>query len=105
MLEIEVLVCKSLGAKDCSTTGAIAIEEISPLNHEVLDLPKIRFHSTDQPSLARCVVGYTDDSMELAASVALRPSLSILVLACTVLTEVLRGLGGNICEELHLYPT
>ena len=41
--------------------------------------------------------------MKLAAFVALRPSLGILVLACAVLAEVFGGLGGDVGEELHLH--
>ena len=38
MLQIEILICECLGAVDGSTTGAIAVEEVSTLDHEVFDL-------------------------------------------------------------------
>ena len=38
VLEVEVLVCKSSGAVDSGATGAITVEEVSALNHEIFDL-------------------------------------------------------------------
>ena len=38
MLELEILIWKRFGAIDAGTTGAIAIEKVSPLDHKVLDL-------------------------------------------------------------------
>lgn len=38
VLEVKVLVCKLLDPVDCHGTGAIAVEEVSTLDHEVLDL-------------------------------------------------------------------
>ena len=38
MLQLEILVRKSLGAVDTRAPCAVAVEEISALNHEILDL-------------------------------------------------------------------
>lgn len=38
MLEVEVLICEFLGAVDCSGAGAVAVDEVSSLDHEALDL-------------------------------------------------------------------
>ena len=38
MLEIEILIRKCLGTINRSTTSAIAVEEVSPLDHEIFDL-------------------------------------------------------------------
>lgn len=38
MLQREVLIRKFLGAVDCPGAGAIAIDEVTTLDHKVLDL-------------------------------------------------------------------
>ena len=45
MLQHEVLVRKSFGAVNAGTASAIAIEEVSTLDHELSDLRSIRLHS------------------------------------------------------------
>lgn len=39
VLDLEILVREGFGAVDGRATGAIAVEEISALNHETFDLP------------------------------------------------------------------
>ncbi len=46
----------------------------------------------------------TDDSMELAAFVALRIALGVLSLAGTILAEILCGFGCGVYEEFHFDP-
>jgi len=38
MTQLEVLICKLVGSKDGSRAGTVAIDEISTLDHEILDL-------------------------------------------------------------------
>ena len=38
MLEIEILICKGFGAVDGGAAGAIPVQEIAALDHEVFDL-------------------------------------------------------------------
>ena len=38
VLEEEVLVCEGLGAVDGGAAGAVAVEEVAALDHEVVDL-------------------------------------------------------------------
>lgn len=101
MLQLEVLIRKSFGAVDAGTTGAIAVEEISTLNHELSDLRAIRFHNP-QHSAERNRRFLTYNSVKFAAFVALRPSLGILVLASAVLAKIFCGFGSDVGEELHL---
>ena len=44
MLQLEILVGKSFGAVNAGTASAIAVEEVSTLDHELSDLRPIRFH-------------------------------------------------------------
>ena len=39
MLEVEVLVCKGFCPVDRGAAGAVAVQKIPTLDHEVLDLP------------------------------------------------------------------
>lgn len=48
MLQLEILVRKSFGAVNAGTASAIAIEEVSTLDHEFSDLRSIRFHSPQE---------------------------------------------------------
>ena len=43
----------------------------------------------------------TYHSVELAAFVALGPSLRVFSLTGAVLAEVFGGFGGGVCEEFH----
>jgi len=45
VLEIEVLIRKCFCAVDGGAASAVAIEEISTLNHEVFDLRTLRLHA------------------------------------------------------------
>lgn len=40
MLQVEVFICKLFGAVDGPGAGAIAVDEITSLDHEILDLIK-----------------------------------------------------------------
>lgn len=78
MLQVEVLVGELVGAIDGGRAGAVAIDEVATLTHEVLD-----------------------DPMESAALVALRTTEIVLTLAGAELPEVFGSFGHNVCEELH----
>ena len=80
--QVEVFVGERLCAVDGGTAGAVAVEKISALYHEVLD-----------------------DPMEFGPLVALRSPLSILGVARAELTKVLGGPGGDLCEKLHLHAS
>ena len=95
MLESEVLIGKGLGAINGSTPCTVAIQEVPTLDHEVVDLTKLLDHSSLHLS-------GTYHAMKFAALIALWPTLSVLGLSCTKLTEVLCRLGCDIGEELHL---
>ncbi len=45
MSQLKVLVRKSFGAVNAGAASAVAIEEVSTLDHEFSDLRSIRFHS------------------------------------------------------------
>lgn len=40
MLEVEVLVCEFVGSPDGLGAGAVAVDEVSALEHKVFDLGK-----------------------------------------------------------------
>lgn len=82
MLQLEILIRKSFRAVNAGTAGAIAIEEVSTLDHELSDNP-----------------------VKFAAFVALRSSLRVFVLTCAVLAKIFRGFGCDVGEELHLHST
>lgn len=99
MLQLEILVGKGLGAVDTGATCTVAIKEISPLYHEVFDLiakSANKPNLTDPRGMKR---GFkTDDSMKLAAFIALRIALRVLSLASAVLAEVFCGFRCGVCE-------
>ena len=45
----------------------------------------------------------TDDSVKLAAFVALGMTLGVLGLASAILAEIFGGFGGGVCEEFHFH--
>ncbi len=106
MFQLEVLIGKGLGAVYTGATCAVAVKEISTLYHEVFDLV---FESANKPDLkdprGMEKGGKADDSMKLAAFIALGIALGVLGLASAVLAEILCGFGRGVCEEFHLDPT
>ena len=46
MLQLEILVRESLGAVNAGTARAVAVEEISTLDHEFSNLPSISCHGS-----------------------------------------------------------
>lgn len=105
MLQLEVLVGESFCAVNAGTARAVAIEEVSTLDHELSDLRLIRFHGHHRSAEKGNGLSSTYDPVELAAFIALRPSLRILVLTRAVLAKVLSGFGCDVGEEFHLHPT
>lgn len=79
VLQFEVLIGEFVGAVDGAGAGAVAVDEVAALEHEVFD-----------------------HTMELAPLVALRPPSVVLRLAGAELAEVLSSLGRHIFEQLHL---
>ena len=102
VFKLEVLVGKGLGAVDAGATGAVAVEEIAALDHEFFDLARHRISQYNSGATERG--RGTDDSVKLAAFVALGIALGVLGLAGAVLAEVLGGFGGSVCEKLHFDP-
>jgi len=105
--EGEVLVGEGAGAVDAGAAGAVAVQEVAALDHEVFDLiastPSVRQHSV----VLACFGGKggerrTDDAVEFAPFVALRSPLRVLRLARAELPEVFRRFGRRVAEELHL---
>jgi hypothetical protein len=97
VLDCEVFVFELFQPVDTSRAGAVAVEEVASLAHEVFDLR----------GGVRCLVIWgrgegTDDSVELAAFVALGSSEVVLRFAGAELAEVLSCFGNYICEELEL---
>lgn len=82
MLQQEILIRELLRAVDGGAPGAVAVEEVTALDHEALD-----------------------DPMELGPLVALRSPLSILGLARAELAEVLGGARRDVGEEFHFDAT
>lgn len=80
MLEHKVLVGKALGAVYAGGPGAVAVQEVAALAHEV-----------------------GDDAVEARALVALRLALRVPVLARAVLPEVLGRARHHVLEELKGY--
>ena len=80
MPQIKILVRKTLRTIDSRRSRPIAINEITALNHEVLD-----------------------HSMELASLVALRSPKMILYLAGAILTEGLGRSWDCVREKLHFH--
>lgn len=78
MLQRKILIRKGLGPVDTRRPGAIPIEEVTALAHEI-----------------------GDDSVELGALVALGPVLVVLVLAGAELAEVLGCPGDHIGKEFE----
>ena len=100
MLQGEILVWKCLGPIDRGTACAIAVEEVAPLDHEIFDLREVREmkgHTNNRSKIRK-----TYHSMELAAFVSLRPSLSVFGLTRAELAEILCGAWCDVCEQLHL---
>lgn len=97
MFERKGLVREGFGAVDAGAAGAVAVEEVAALDHEVFDLRVARC------SASVCMLGGFDThhSVELAAFVALRSALRVLGLTRAVLAEVLGRFGGRVGEELH----
>lgn len=79
MLQHEILIRKGAGAVDGNGASAVAVEEVSALDHEILD-----------------------HAVEPGALVALRSALGVFRLAGAELAEVFGRLGGDVCEEFHL---
>lgn len=78
MLEIEVFICECFETVYRCATGTIAVEKVSALYHEVSDLVA-RVRCNHSSRRVGCVDrGGTNDSMEFATFVALRPTLSVL---------------------------
>lgn len=50
MLQLEILIRKSFRAVNAGTAGAIAIEEVSTLDHELSDLRSTRWHRRQHPA-------------------------------------------------------
>ena len=103
MLEGKVFIGEGFRAVNGSTACAITIEEVTALNHEVLDLQEVNTYFTF--ILRSGEKASTYHSMELAALVALWSTLSVLHLSGTELSEVFGSLGGSIGEEFHLNAT
>ena len=82
MTTLQILIRKPFRAIDCRSTGAISVDEVATLDHEVLD-----------------------DAVEFAPFVALRLSSMILVFSRAKLSEVLGGAWDSVGEELHLDPS
>ena len=78
MPEPKILIRKTLRAIDRRRPRAVAVQEVSALNHEVLD-----------------------DAMEFAAFVALWAAEMSFRFSCAELAEVLCCAGDDVCEELH----
>ena len=76
VLQREILIRELLRPVDGGAAGAVAVEEITALDHKVLD-----------------------DTVEFGALVALRPPLRVLGLARAELAEVLGGARRDVCEE------
>lgn len=129
MLQQKILVRKALGAVDAGRSGAVAVEEVTALAHEVGDLfPFVNhnFVSIDWPSTKNSffpkepeqkdrktdelgsleernkqkVNDKTYNTVELAPLVPLRPAKVVLALARAELAEVLGRLGDDVFEEL-----
>lgn len=103
MLQLEILVGKSFGAVNAGTASAIAIEEVSALDHELSNLHSIRVCSRRLKKTKKTRRFLTYNSVKLAAFVALRPSLRILILACAILAKIFSSLRCDVGEELHLH--
>jgi len=81
VLQREVLIRKFLGAVDCPGAGAVAIDEVTTLDHEVLD-----------------------HAMKLASFVALWLTAIVLCFSSAKLAKVLGSLWYNIFVQFHLNP-
>lgn len=103
MLQLEVLVRKCFGAINAGTASAVAIEEVSTLDHELSDLRSIRFHGRHRSAEKGITVFSTYDPVKFAAFITLRPSLRILILARAVLAKVFCRFRCDVGEELHLH--
>ena len=104
VLELEALVREGLGAVDGGAAGAVAVEEVAALDHEVFDLDAVA--SSESCAAHVYFAGVlqeegTNHSVEFAALVALGEAAGIFALAGAVLAEVFSGAGDGVGEEFH----
>lgn len=104
MLEGEVLIAKGFGTVDGSAAGAVAVEEISALDHELLNLPAYELLSETPIRTVPLELRRTYHAVELAALVSLGPSLRILGFTRAELTKVLGCARSGIGKQFHLDP-
>ena len=113
MLELKVLVCKGFGAVDGGAAGAVAVKEITALNHKVGDLRHRYSASYEEQGLARSSISkarkyeswweeVSYHTMKLAPLVPLRSPQTILRLARAELAEILGGAGDDMAEQFDL---
>jgi hypothetical protein len=96
VLQREVLVLELACAVDADRAGAVAVEEIPALDHELGDLGHF---SPVSVGLER---GLTYYAVNLASFIPDRFAVLIPRFSSAELAEILRGLWGHIGEKLHL---
>ena len=102
MFDGEGLVGKGSVVVDTCAAGAVRVEEVATLNHEVFNLRPVSKSARTPSNISRVErsIGwpFTYNPMELTTLVALGYSLSISCLASAILAEILGRLGNSVCE-------
>jgi hypothetical protein len=100
MFEVEVFIGKVPGAIDAGRASTIAIEEITSLDHKILDLfSAVSGRVADERQGRQ--VSCTYHTMKLASLVALRRATRVLCFSGTELPEILSSSGSDMGKELN----
>jgi hypothetical protein len=101
MFKLEVLVGEVSGPIDWGGPGAVAMQKVTPLDHEILNLAQSHWYGSGRFA----AVWRTYDSVNPAELVALGAALGILGFASAELTEVFSSFGSDVCKKLHFDAT
>ena len=103
MPEVEVLICKRLGAIDACRPCTVTVEKVAALTHEVGDLMWCLASPVSHAAFIYQTKNgqrWTHDAVEARSFVTLWPTQVVLGLARAKLPEVLCRLGNYILVQL-----
>jgi hypothetical protein len=97
MLQVKVFISKRLSAVNGDGSGAVAVEKISALYHEVFDLKVAPSGTRARRRSTRWMIS-AYHAMKFAPFVALWLAGRVFGLAGAELSEILSGLWHDVCE-------